>query len=139
MIATISGSRVFKAAIIISQNLYLTLDWDDQLRNNRENLSATLIQHVENTLHSEESIWILLFTDTLEENGQVMVIVKLVDLNFPVDLELRSVLNCNWEISSIVEAAELRRCNWSHVESSSFRLLRSRLFLGLVKTNNLAA
>jgi hypothetical protein len=66
---------VFNAAIININDLNLTLDRDDQLGNNWENLSTALLQHVKNTLYSQESVWVLLFTNTLEENGKVMVIV----------------------------------------------------------------
>ena len=106
MIATISGSRVFNAAKNNINDLNLTFDRDDQLGNNWENLSTALLQHVKNTLHSQESVWVLLLTDTLKENGQVVVVVKLLDLDFPVDLQLGTVLDSNWEISSVVEATE---------------------------------
>ena len=138
MIATISGSRVFNAAINNFKDLFLTLDRDDQLGNNWENLSTALLQHVKNTLYSQESVWVLLLTDTLKENREVVVVVKLLNLNFPVDLELGAVLDSNWEISSVVEATEFGRCNWSHIESSSLRFLRNGLFFGLIKTNNFA-
>jgi len=130
---------VFNAAIININDLNLTLDRDDQLGNNWENLSTALLQHVKNTLHSQESVWVLLLTDTFEENGQVVMIVKLLNLDFPVDLQLGTVLDSNWEISSVIEATEFRRRYWSHVESASLWLLRSGLFLGLIKTNNFAA
>ena len=117
----------------------LTLDGDDKLRNNREYLSTTLLEHVKDTLDCEESVWVLLLTDTLEEYGQVRVVVKLLNLNFPVDLKLGTMLDSNRKISSVVEATEFRRCNWSHVESSSLRLLRNGLFFGLIKANNFAA
>jgi hypothetical protein len=47
----------------------LTLDGDDELGDDRENLSTTLLKHVEDTLDGEESVRILLLTDALEENG----------------------------------------------------------------------
>jgi hypothetical protein len=97
---------VFKAAINNFKDLFLTLDRDDQLGNNWENLSTALLQHVKNTLYSQESVWVLLLTDTLKENREVMVVVKLLNLNFPVDLKLGAVLDSNWEISSVVEATE---------------------------------
>ena len=99
MIETISGSRVFKAAKRVRVkwvNRFLTLNRDDQLGNNWKDLSATLLKHIKDTLDGEESVWVLLFTDSLKEDGQVMMIVKLLDLNFPIDLKLRSMLNGNW-------------------------------------------
>ena len=99
---------MFNAAIININDLNLTLDRDDQLGNNWENLSTALLQHVKNTLNSQESVGVLLLTDTLEENREVVVVVKLLNLNFPVDLKLGAVLDSNWEISSVVEATEFR-------------------------------
>jgi hypothetical protein len=109
----------------------LTLDGDDKLRNNREYLSTTLLEHVKDTLDCEESVWVLLLTDTLEENRKVMVVVKLLDLNFPVNAVLRAVLNGNREISTVVETTELTCWNGTFIESSSSGLLGCRLVLGL--------
>ena len=47
----------------------LTLDGDDELRDDGEDLSTALLKHVEDTLDGEESVRILLLTDALEENG----------------------------------------------------------------------
>ena len=84
----------------------LTLDWDDQLRDNGEDLWATLFEHVTHSLDGEETVGIILFTNTFEENGKVMMVVELRDINFPVDLVLGSMLNCNGQVSTIVESAE---------------------------------
>jgi len=35
------------------------------------------------------------------------MVVELLDLNLPVDAKLRAVLNSNWEVSTVVEPAEL--------------------------------
>jgi hypothetical protein len=48
----------------------------------------------------------LLLTDTFEENREVVVVVELLDLYFPVDLELGAVFDGDWKVSSVVEAAE---------------------------------
>ena len=116
----------------------LTLDGDDELGDDGENLSTTLLKHVEDTLDGEESVWVLLLTDTLEENGEVMMVVELLDLNLPVDTVLRAVLNGDGEISTVVEAAELASGNGAIVESTSPGLLRRRLFLGLEKADSAA-
>jgi hypothetical protein len=78
----------------------------------------------------------LLFTDTLEENGQVMVIVKLLDLNLPIDTVLGTVLNGNREITSIVETSEFGGRNISLVKSTSNWLLRCRLILWLKEADS---
>jgi len=75
VIATISGSRVFKAALDHMKDMKLTLNGDDELWNDGENLCATFFKHIENTLDSEETIGVLLLSDTLKENGEIMVIV----------------------------------------------------------------
>lgn len=117
----------------------LTLNRDDELRNDGENLSTTLLEHVEDTLHGQEAVWVLLLTDALEEDWQVMVVVELLDLNLPVDTVLGSVLNGNGEVSAVVEAAELRGWDGAVVEGSSDRLLRCRPLLGLVEADGLAS
>ena len=141
MIETISGSRVFKAAKRVRVkwvNMFLTLNRDDQLGNNWKDLSATLLKHIKDTLDGEESVWVLLFTDTLKEDWEIMMIVELLDLHFPVDAELRTVLDGNREISAVVESTELRRRNASVIESTSNWFLSSRAILWLIQTNSLS-
>lgn len=116
----------------IEANLLLTFNWDDELRDDWEYLSTTLIKHIEDSLHCEESVWILLLSDTLEENWQVMMIIELLDLNLPVDSVLGTVLNGNWKVTSVVESSELTRWDNSLIESSSLWLLWGGLFLWLV-------
>ena len=84
----------------------LTLDWNNELRNNWKYLSTSLFEHIKDTLHCEEPVWVLLLSDALEEDGQVMMVVKLLNFNLPVDLVLRAMLNGNWEIASVVESSE---------------------------------
>ena len=139
MMATISGSRVFRAAKSVTGGLWLTLHGDDQLGDHWQHLGAALLKHVEDTLHGQEAVGVLLLSDAFEEDGQVVVVVELLDLHFPVDLELGAMLNGDWEVSSVVETAELARWDGSHVKGSGLRLLRCRLFLGLVKTNGLSS
>jgi hypothetical protein len=105
--------------------------WDD-----REDLSTTFLKHVKNALDGKEAVWILLLTDALEEDGQVMVVVELLNLNLPIDTVLGSVFNSNRKISTIVESAEFRCRNVSLIESTSSGLLGCRLLLGLEKTNS---
>jgi hypothetical protein len=46
------------------------------------------------------------------------------------------MLNCNGKVTSVIEATELGRGNWSFVKSTGNWLLRSRLFLGFVEADN---
>jgi hypothetical protein len=72
-------------------NSKLTFDRDDQLRDDREDFSATLLQHVEGTLHRQESVGLMLLADSLKENGQVVVIVQLINSYFPLNDVLHAV------------------------------------------------
>ena len=85
----------------------LTLDRNNELGNDGEDLSLTLGEEVEDTLHSEEAVRVLLLTDTLHEDRQVVMIVELLHLDLPLDFVWRAVLNLDRQISAIVEAAEL--------------------------------
>jgi hypothetical protein len=49
------------------------------------------------------------------------------------------VLNLNWHISSVIEAAEFRRRNNALFGGISFRLLNSRSLNGLVEREALAS
>ena len=115
------------------------LDGDDQLRNHRQHLGAALVEHVEDALHSEESVRVDLFADALEEDRQVVVVVELLYVHFPVDLILRAVLNGHRQVASVVEQTELAHGDGSWLHRSSARLLRHRLLLGLEQAGGLAA
>ncbi len=68
-----------------------------------------------------------------------MVIVELLNLDFPVDLKLRTMPNSNGKVTSVVEATELRRRNGSFVKGTGNWLLRCRLFLRLVEADDLSS
>ena len=72
-------------------------------------------EQIEDTLYSEESVWVLLLTDAFKENWQVVMVIQRHDVNLPLNLVLRPVLNANRQVSSIIETAEFR---WSHLPSS---------------------
>ncbi len=123
--------------IFVRKRKWLTLDWNNQLRNDWENLSTALLKHVKDTLNSEETVGILLFSNSLEEDGQVVVVVELLDtvLGFPLNLKLRSMLNSNGQVSSIVESSEFTGRDISSIECSSNWFLRCWSFLWFVETN----
>ena len=114
------------------------LDGDDELRDNGQHLRATVLQHIKHTLDGEETVGIHLFANALEENGQVVMIIELLDLNLPPNLVLRAVLDSNGEISAIVEETELTDGDLTSGDSTSNGLLNGRLFLGLEKRRALA-
>ena len=109
----------------------LTFDWNDELWDDWEYLGSTLLKHVKDSLNRQESVWILLLSDSLKEDWQVVMVVELSHIDLPVDLVLLSVLNSNWEISTVIESTELRWVNSSPSNGSSLWLLLSWLFLWL--------
>lgn len=120
--------RLIKWFILIS---ILTLDWNDQLGDNWQYLSTSLLKHVEDTLDCKESVWILLLADSFEKDREVMVVIELLDLYLPVDAVLWAVLNSNRQITSVVETSEFTCWNVALVECSSNWLLWCRFLLGL--------
>ena len=117
VMAIISESRVFKAAkkgtrrVIQILNILLTLDWDDELWDDWKDLGSALFEHIEHSLHREESVWILLLSDTLEEDWQVVMVVELFNSNLPLDLAVGSIeIHNHWHIIALIE--HLEWCRW---------------------------
>lgn len=86
----------------------LTLDRNDKLRDDGKNLGLAVLKKVEDTLDGEEAVRVLLLTDALHEDGQVVMVVKLFDLDFPSNFVGRTVLNLDGKVSTVVKASELR-------------------------------
>jgi hypothetical protein len=124
----VCSRRLIKWFILIS---ILTLDWNDQLGDNWQYLSTSLLKHVEDTLDCKESVWILLLADSFEKDREVVVVIELLDLYLPVDAVLWAVLNSNRQITSVVETSEFTCWNVALVECSSNWLLWCRFLLGL--------
>mmetsp|Transcript_54004 Transcript_54004/g.96718 ORF Transcript_54004/g.96718 Transcript_54004/m.96718 type:complete len:232 (+) Transcript_54004:213-908(+) len=96
------------------------LDRDDQLRNHGQDLGATLSQHVIRPLDSQESIWILLLSEAVKEDGQVVMVVQLLYVHFPGNLSSdSSVEDLDWQISSIIKFTELALSNGASIDGSS--------------------
>lgn len=139
--AIISGSRVFSAAVknLTEFEFNLTFDRNDQLRDHGQHLRSTLLKHIEHALHGQESVWVLLFTDAFKEDGQVVVVVQLRGVNLPVNFVLRTMLNCNWKVSAVVETAELTGSNRSTSDSACLWLLDLWCRFWFVRAKRLAA
>lgn len=116
----------------------LTLDRDDQLRNHGEHLGATLLKHVEDALHREEAVGVLLLANALEEDGQVVVVVKLHDIDLPEDAVLLAVLNRDGQVTAVVEATELAGHDGAGLDGTSTGLLHDGLGNGLEERGGLA-
>ena len=56
-------------------NLRLTLDWDDELWDNWKDFGSSFFKHVESSLDGEESVWLLLLSDSFEEDWEVVMVV----------------------------------------------------------------
>jgi hypothetical protein len=95
-----------------------------------------LVEEVEDTLHGEETVWVALLTDTLHEDGEVVMVVKLANFDLPLDLVAGSVLNLDGKISTVVESAELRRGDGSSFHGAGAGSESLRGLLGLVQGGN---
>ena len=90
----------------------LTFNGDDQLGNHRQDLVASLLQHFVHTHDAQEAVRVVLFTDTIKENGQVMVVVQFFTRNFPHNLVADTrVVDFNGQVSTVIESAEFRLGN----------------------------
>jgi hypothetical protein len=49
----------------------------------------------------------LFLTDSFEEDGQVVVVIQLHHVYFPENSILLAVLNCDWQVASVIETSEL--------------------------------
>ena len=116
----------------------LTLDGDDELWDDWKDLGSTLFKHIEGSLHREESVWVLLLTDALEEDGEVMMVVKGHDVDLPEKLVGGTVINGDWEITPVVETAEFGCWNGTSVGCSCFRFGYGCLLLWLSQRGGLS-
>merc|ERR1719364_346744 len=60
-----------------------SLDGDDELRYHWKDLAATFIQHIVDALYSQEPIWVLLLSESVKKDREVMVIVQLLNVHLP--------------------------------------------------------
>mmetsp|Transcript_136744 Transcript_136744/g.381121 ORF Transcript_136744/g.381121 Transcript_136744/m.381121 type:complete len:382 (+) Transcript_136744:54-1199(+) len=85
------------------------LDGYDELWHNRQDLRSALFEHVVGPLNSQEAVRVLLFAEAIEEDGQVVVVVQLLDLHLPDDLAPHgTVEDLDRHVPAVVKAPELR-------------------------------
>ena len=61
-------------------------------------------------MDGEETVGVLFLTDALEKDGQVVMVVELCDVDLPVDAVVGGAVDrSDWQISSVVETAEVSR------------------------------
>lgn len=68
-----------------------SFDGDDELRDHGQDLSAALLEHVKRALHGQETVGLVLFADSFEENWEVVVVVQLVNSYLPLHDVLHAV------------------------------------------------
>ena len=62
-----------------------SLNWDNELGDDWQDLGSSLLEHIKNTLDCEESVWVHFLPNALEKDWEVMVIIQLLNLYLPVD------------------------------------------------------
>ena len=101
----------------------LTLNWNYELGDDWQNFWATFLKHIESALNREETVRLLFFANALKENGQVVMVVQLHNVNFPEDPVLWTVLNSDRQVTTIVETSEFAAWNRSRLDGACFGLL----------------
>lgn len=117
------------------------LDGDDQLRDDWEHSGLAVLEKLEDSLDGEESVRILLFSESFEEDGQVVMVVKFCKVHVVDPLQSASsssVLHNNWEVSSIVVSSEFRELDVSLLSGSSLWFCNASSFSLLIETEGLS-
>mmetsp|Transcript_30680 Transcript_30680/g.102074 ORF Transcript_30680/g.102074 Transcript_30680/m.102074 type:complete len:300 (-) Transcript_30680:191-1090(-) len=99
------------------------LQWDDELRHHRKDLRAALLEHVVDALDGQEAVGLLLLARAVEEDGQVVVVDQLLDVDLPSDLPTAAsaVEDGDGQIAAVVEDTELRRGHRPHRRGAGLR------------------
>mmetsp|Transcript_76045 Transcript_76045/g.213209 ORF Transcript_76045/g.213209 Transcript_76045/m.213209 type:complete len:352 (+) Transcript_76045:283-1338(+) len=84
------------------------LDRNNELRHHGQDLRAATLEHVVHALHGEEAVGVLLLPGAIEEDGQVVVVVELLDVHLPRDLVRGpAVRDLHGQVPAVVRAPEL--------------------------------
>eukprot|EP00634_Sargassococcus_sp_CCMP2135_P007357 CAMPEP_0198661768 /NCGR_PEP_ID=MMETSP1467-20131203/43853_1 /TAXON_ID=1462469 /ORGANISM="unid. sp., Strain CCMP2135" /LENGTH=333 /DNA_ID=CAMNT_0044398233 /DNA_START=311 /DNA_END=1308 /DNA_ORIENTATION=+ len=84
-------------------------DGDDELGNDGQDLLPAAGHHVVDALLGEEGVGLLHFAEAVEEDGQVVVEVQLLDVDLPRDaVRHAAVVDLDGQVPALVEPAELR-------------------------------
>lgn len=74
-----------------------------------QNFVVANFEHVLHALYSQKAIWVLLLSDTIEENWEVVMVIELLHVNLPANYVLDTlVLHLDWKITAVVKGAENR-------------------------------
>ena len=84
------------------------LDRNDELGDDGKDLTTAVMEEVFDALDGKEAIGLLLLADAVEENGQVVLVIKLVDVYFPADDVFHAlVVDGDREVAALIEVTEL--------------------------------
>jgi len=83
------------------------LEGDDELRDDGQDLAAAVLEHVEGALDREEAVRLLLLAQAVAEDGEVVVVVELLNVHLPLNLIADArVLDRDGKVSALVEPTE---------------------------------
>ena len=118
---------------MLCDSVLLTLDGNDELRDDGEDLGLAVGEQVVHALDRQEPVWVLLLADALHEDWQVVMVVELLDLNLPCDPVGEAVLDLDGQVAAIVEATELTGWDDSLIRRAGSWREDSGLLLRLVQ------
>jgi hypothetical protein len=85
-------------------------DRNDELRHDRQDLRAPLVQQIGDALHRDEPTRLLLFPQPVKEQRQVVVEVQLVNLHLPRELVVHAALvDLAGQVAALIEPTQLLR------------------------------
>jgi hypothetical protein len=79
--------RIKNQSVIVE----LTLDRNDELWDERQDLGTAMPQHVLDPLLYEELVWMRWFTEAFEEHGKITVVIKFLNVYLAKKLFSKSV------------------------------------------------
>eukprot|EP00306_Pavlova_sp_CCMP459_P009772 CAMPEP_0185191588 /NCGR_PEP_ID=MMETSP1140-20130426/15762_1 /TAXON_ID=298111 /ORGANISM="Pavlova sp., Strain CCMP459" /LENGTH=294 /DNA_ID=CAMNT_0027758297 /DNA_START=395 /DNA_END=1275 /DNA_ORIENTATION=+ len=83
------------------------LNGDDELRDDGQDLRPSNLEHVVAALEGKELVRLLLLAQAVKEDGQVVMVVELVNVHLPADAVGPPVVHCNGKVPALVALAEL--------------------------------
>jgi hypothetical protein len=117
-----------------------SFDGDDQLWDNWEYFVPTLIQHIKHALDRQKPVWVLLLTNPIKEDWEVVMVVQLLNWDLPQDLVARSGMHdLNRKVASVVETTEFCCGYCAAAEGPCFWHMCLRLWLWPLQRRRCAA
>lgn len=91
---------------------WLTLDGDDELRDDGQDLGAAVFQHVMDSLASQDLIRMGGLAQAVEKQRQEVVVVQLVDLYLRVEIHIcvRGVAEYIFNLQSLTDGGGRQSC-----------------------------